>query len=174
MDIWNKNHTHQISQIYGTLIFLGLTVYFFLMYALGLIHVIELRFFNLLIMLAGIYYAIIQYRRTHRGEISYFRALTVGTATGFIGATTFGIFLFFFLKFEGNLMRSIQENEEIGRYLNPYIAGCVVMVEGVFSGFAMSYMITNYINTESANLPQGGNLPVADKDGHYKTRYAES
>jgi hypothetical protein len=142
------------------------------MYALGLIHVIELRFFNLLIMLAGIYYAMIQYRRTHQGEISYFRALTVGAATGFIGTTTFGIFLFFFLKFEGNLMKSIHENEAIGHYLNPYIAACVVMVEGVFSGFGISYMITNYISTEQASLPQGGKLPVADKDGHYNTRYA--
>jgi hypothetical protein len=61
MNIWNKSYAHQISQIYGTLIFLGLMLYFFLMYALGLIHVIELRFFNLLIMMAGIYYTIRQY-----------------------------------------------------------------------------------------------------------------
>jgi hypothetical protein len=174
MDIWNKSHTHQISQIYGTLIFLGLTVYFFLMYAFGLIHVIELRFFNLLIMLAGIYYSIVQYRRTHLGEISYFRALTLGTATAFIGTTTFGFFLFFFLKLEGNLMRSIHENEAIGPYLNPYIAACVVMVEGIFSGFGLSYILTNFISTEKANVAQGGKLPVADKDGHYNTLYAES
>jgi hypothetical protein len=174
MDIWNKSRTSQVSQIWGTIIFLGLTVYFLLMYAVGLIHVIELRFLNLFIMVAGIYLAIVQYRRTHDGSISYFRALALGTATGFIGTTTFGIFLFFFLKLEGNLMESIQRNEAIGPYLNPYIASCVVMVEGVFSGLGLSYVLTNFISTEKANVSQGGKLPVMDKDGHYTTRYAES
>lgn len=160
--ILNKRHTWEITQIYGTLIFLGLTIFFLLMYAVGLQHVVELRFLNLFIMLAGVYYAMMQYRRTHDGQINYFRALSLGTATAFIGATTFGIFLFFFLKFEGNLMTSIQESEAIGRYLNPYIASCVVMLEGVFSGFALSYILVNYITTDSANLPQGGSIPVGD------------
>jgi hypothetical protein len=164
-NIMNKSHTSQISQIWGTIIFLGLTVYFLLMYALGLIHVIELRFLNLFIMLAGIYYGIKQYRRTHLENISYFRALTLGTATAFIGATTFGIFLFIFLKVEGNLMESIRMNESIGRYLNPYIAACVVMLEGVFSGFGLSYLLVNYMHTEKASIPQGGKIPLADKDG---------
>jgi hypothetical protein len=157
-----KKHAWEITQIYGTLIFLGLTIYFLLMYAFGLQHVVELRFLNLFIMLAGVYYAMMQYRRMHDGHINYFRALSLGTATAFIGATTFGIFLFFFLKFEGNLMTSIQENETIGRYLNPYIAACVVMLEGVFSGLGLSYILVNYITTDSATIPQGGTIPVAD------------
>ncbi len=174
MNIWNRSHTREVSQIYGTLIFLGLTVYFFVMYAAGLIHVIELRMLNLLIMAAGIYFAIMQYKRTHMGEVSYFRALTVGTATAFIGTTTFGIFLFFFLKFEGNLMESIRENESLGPYLNPYIASCVVMIEGIFSGFGASYLLVNFISTEKASMPQGGTLPLTDKDGHYNTGYSKT
>lgn len=169
MDIWNKARTSQVSQIYGTLIFLGLTVYFLLMYAIGAVHIIGLRFLNVVIMLAGIYYAILQYRRTHDGEISYFRTLTLGTATAFIGSTTFGIFLFFFLKFEGNLMESIKQNEEIGQYLNPYIATCVVMMEGVISGFGLSYLLGNYMKTREATVTQGGKIPVADKNGQYTT-----
>jgi uncharacterized membrane protein YhaH (DUF805 family) len=158
----NKKHAFEIIQIYGTLIFLGVTVFFLLMYALGLQHVIELRFLNLLIMLAGVYFAMMQYRRLHDGQINYFRALSLGTATAFIGATTFGIFLFFFLKLEGNLMTSIQENEPIGRYLNPYIVACAVMLEGVFSGLGLSYILVNYIKTDSATIPQGGTIPVSD------------
>lgn len=172
--ILNKSHTWEVSQIYGTLIFLGLLVYFLLMYAVGWIHVIELRFLNLFIMLAGIYYAMMQYRRTHGGHISYFRALTLGAATGFIGTTTFGIFLFFFLKFEGNLMVSIQENEAIGIYLNPYIASCVVQIEGVLSGFGLSYLLVNYITTDEATLPQGGSIPVADHHGNHSTKVSHS
>jgi len=169
-----KKHTWEISQIYGTLIFLALTFYFLLMYAVGLIHIIELRFVNIFFMIAGVYFALRQYRENHGGELNYFRALAVGTATGFIGATTFGIFLFFFLKFEGNLMQSIQENEPIGQYLNPYIASCVVQIEGVMSGFGITYMLINYMNTDSATRPTGGNIPMADRHGNYTTQSPHS
>jgi hypothetical protein len=169
-----KKHTWELSQIYGTLIFLALTLYFLLMYAVGLIHVIELRFLNVIFMLAGIYFALRQYRVNHDGELNYFRALALGTATAFIGSTTFGIFIFFFLKFEGNLMESIRANEPIGRYLNPYIASCVVMLEGVISGLGLTYMLNNFMNTKEASAPTGGNIPVADRDGNFTTRVPES
>ena len=172
--ILKKKHTWELSQIYGTLIFLALTLYFLLMYAVGLIHVIELRFLNIVFMLTGIYFVLRQYRANHAGELNYFRALALGTATAFIGTTTFGIFLFFFLKFEGSLMESIQVNEPIGRYLNPYIASCVVMLEGVISGFGSTYMLINFMNTNEASAPTGGKIPVADHDGNFTTRVPES
>ena len=95
MNIWNRST--RIPEIYGTLIALGLIVYFFLMYAVGLLQVIELRLLNLLIMLAGVYYAMKQYSRTHDGHLNYFRGLTIGVATSAIGASTFSLFLFVFL-----------------------------------------------------------------------------
>jgi hypothetical protein len=165
--LWEKRHSWEVSSIYGTLIFLGLTLYFLIMYAVGAIHVVELRFLNLFIMLAGIYYAVKQYRRTHMGHISYFRALAVGTSTATIASSTFALFLFLFLQFEGNLMESIRVNEQIGRYLNPYIASFAVMLEGIFSGFGLSYLLCNYMVTEKANVPMGGMIPVADADGHH-------
>jgi len=168
-DLWEKYHTWEITSIYGTIVFLGLTVYFFLMYAVGTIHVTELRFVNLFILLAGIYFAIKQYRRTHLGKISYFHALIVGTSTAAIASSTFALFLFLFLQFEGNLMESIKQNEQIGRYLNPYIASFAVMIEGIFSGFGLSYLLSNYVITENANMPMGGMIPMADGDGHYKS-----
>jgi hypothetical protein len=166
-DFWKKRHTWEVASIYGTLIFLGLMVYFFLMYAVGLVHVTELRLLNVLIMLAGVYFAIKQYRRTHGGVISYFRTLTVGTAAGVIGASTFSLFIFLFLQIDGSLMEAIRENEAVGRYLNPYIASYAVMLEGTISGFGLSYLLGNYMVTENNNVPVGGMIPVADADGHY-------
>lgn len=169
-----KKNTGELAQIYGTLIFFALTAYFLLMYAVGLIHVVELRFINVLFMIAGVYYALRQYRTNHNGELNYFRALALGTATGFIATTTFGIFLFFFLQLEGNLMEAIRVNEPIGRYLNPYIATCVVMVEGALSGFGVSYLLVNYMTTDKATTPSGGEIPTADHRGFYGTKEAPS
>jgi hypothetical protein len=153
MNIWNR--PTRIPEIYGTLIFLGLIVYFFMMYAVGLIHVIELRVVNLLIMLGGVYAAMKQFRRTHEGHMNYFRALALGTVTAVIGTSTFSVFLFFFLKFEGNLMHSIQVNEPLGPYLNPYIASFMVFLEGIFSGFGLSYLMVNWVETDKVSDPVG-------------------
>jgi hypothetical protein len=148
LNLWNR--PDRIPEIYGTLITLGLIVYFFAMYALGLVHVIELRLLNLLIMLAGIYLALKQYKRTHDGHLNYFRGLTVGVASSVIGASTFAAFLLIYLKIDQNLMRSIIEQEPMGRFLNEYIAAAVVTLEGVFSGFTVTYLLLNYIGTDKA------------------------
>jgi hypothetical protein len=151
MKIWNRHD--RIVEIYGTLIALGLILYFFIMYATGLIHVIELRLLNLFIMLAGVYFALKQYKRTHDGRLNYFRALVIGNAAATLGTGIFTLFLFFYLKVDVSLMQSIQQNEPLGVNLNPYIATAAVFGEGMFSGFMCTFLLTNYIVTDQVNEP---------------------
>jgi hypothetical protein len=148
LNLWNR--PDRIPEIYGTLITLGLIVYFFAMYAFGVVHVIELRLLNLFIMLGGIYYAMKQYKRTHNGHLNYFRGLSIGVATSVIGASTFAAFLLIYLKIDQNLMASIIEREPMGRYMNEYIAAAAVTLEGVFSGFTITYLLLNYVETDKA------------------------
>lgn len=160
MNIWNR--ATRIPEIYGTLIALGLIIYFFLMYAAGLIHVIELRLMNLFIMIAGVYMAMRQFKRTHNGRLDYFRSMVTGVYTAAIGTATFALFLFIYLSVDKNLMTSIAENEPLGYYINPYIASFIVMLEGLFSGFGISYLLTNFLSTDrpvmdkvTEGLPEG-------------------
>jgi hypothetical protein len=148
LNIWNR--PDRIPEIYGTLITLGLIIYFFLMYAFGLIHVIELRLLNLFIMLGGIYGALKQYRRTHDGHLNYFRALTTGVATAAIASGTFAVFILLYLKADPGLMAGIIEREPMGRFLNEYIAAAAVTIEGLFSGCTMTYLLVNYVQTDKA------------------------
>lgn len=150
MNIWNRGT--RIPEIYGALVSLGLIVYFFIMYAAGLIHVIELRLFNVVILLAGIYFALKQFKRTHNGRLDYFKSMTTGTATAAIASATFSLFLFVYLKLDRNLMNAIAENEPLGYYLDPYICSFVVFLEGLFSGFGMSYLLTNFHATDTAGV----------------------
>lgn len=151
MNIWNR--PDRIPEIYGTVIAIGLIVYFFLMYAFGLVHVIELRLLNLVIMLGGVYYALKQFSRTHEGHLNYFRALATGVATSTIGSSTFAVFLFLYLKADHNFMQSVIDNEPMGIYLNEYIAAFMVMLEGVFSGLFITFVLLNWINTDKVNDP---------------------
>jgi hypothetical protein len=148
--IWNNGT--RIPEIYGALITLGLMVYFFVMYAAGLIHVIELRLFNLFIMLAGLYFAFKQLKRTHNGRLDYFSALTTGTATAAIASATFSLFLFVYLSLDHNLMNSIIEKEPQGYHMNPYISSFFVFLEGLFSGFGLSYLLTNFVTSDTPIL----------------------
>jgi hypothetical protein len=146
MNIWNRGT--RIPEIYGTLVAIGLIVYFFVMYAAGLIHVIELRLLNVFILLAGVWFALKQYKRTHDGRLDYFHSLTTGVVTAAIAAGTFSVFLFLYLSLDKNLMGMIAKNEPLGFYLNPYIASFIVLLEGLFSGFAMSYLLSNFLASD--------------------------
>ena len=153
ISIWDR--ATRITEIYGTLIALALIAYFFLMYALGLIHVIELRLVNLLFLIAGVYFALRQYRRTHRGQMDYFRAFTTGMGTAAIGTLTFAVFILIYLHIDQNLMQVIAERQPLGFYLNPYIASFMVSLEGIFSGLFVTFLLTNFLAARTP-VPRGG------------------
>ncbi len=149
--VWNI--ATRIPEIYGTLIFAALLVYFFLMYALGLVHITELRLVNLFILVAGVYLALKQYQRTHRGHMDYFHAFTTGIWTAAIGTGAFGIFLLVYLHIDNHFMSILAEKQPLGFYLNPYIASFIVSLEGFFSGLFVTFLLSNFM---AARRPASG------------------
>lgn len=145
--IWNIST--RIPEIYGTLITLALIVYFFLSYLAGWIHIIELRLLNLLILIAGVYFAMKQYQRTHNGHMDYFHAFTTGMATTAIGTLTFSVFLLIYLFIDKELMQTISEKQPLGFYLDPYIASFMVSLEGIFSGLFVTFMLANFLSARA-------------------------
>lgn len=140
---------NQIHVNYGLKIAGGLIVYFLIMKFAGLLHVVELRLFNLIILVAGIYMALKKFRQTHEDHLNYFRALITGVATGAIGSMVFAFFLFIYVTFlDTALMDYIIANEPMGRFLNPYIASFIVALEGVFSGLLVTFVLINFITTD--------------------------
>ena len=134
----------RIPEIYGTLIAIALIVYFFLMYLVGLVHVTELRLFNLVVLIAGVYYALKQYQRTHHGHMDYFHAFTTGIATAAVGTFAFSLFLLVYLHIDKSLMQSIAE-QPLGMHLDPYIASFMVSLEGIFSGLFVTFLLSNFL-----------------------------
>lgn len=141
--IWDRGT--RIPEIYGTLMALALIAYFFLMYLLDLVHVIELRLVNLVFLIGGVYFAMKQYQRTHRGQMDYFHAFTTGMGTAAIGTLTFSVFLLIYLFIDKNLMQIIAEKQPLGLYLDPYIASFMVSLEGIFSGLFVTFMLSNFL-----------------------------
>lgn len=148
------NDPNRIPQRYGLRIAIGLIAYFVVMHLLGYSHRVELRLLNLLILVAGVYLALKKFRETHGAHLNYFRALATGVSTAAIGSSLFAIFLFIYMSLDKDLMQSIVEKEPMGRYLNPYIAGCIVALEGLFSGLLATFILINFVQTDGVNEPQ--------------------
>lgn len=149
------NDPNRIPESYGLRIAVGLIVYFVVMHLTGLSHHVELRLLNLLILVTGVYLALKKFKETHGEHLNYFRALATGVSTAAIGSVLFAIFLFMYMKFDASLMESIEKNEPMGRYLNPYIASFIVALEGLFSGLLVTFILINYVHTDEVNEPQG-------------------
>lgn len=149
------NNPNRIPESYGLRIALGLIVYFVVAHLLGYSHVVELRLLNLLILVAGVYLALKKFKETHDAHLNYFRALATGVATAAIGSLIFGAFMFVYMKVDTSLMDSIVQNEPMGRFLNPYISAFIVVLEGVFSGLLVTFVLINFVSTDEVNEPQG-------------------
>jgi hypothetical protein len=146
---------NRIPENYGLKIAAGLIVFFVAMRLIGFGNHVELRLLNLFILGAGVFYALRKFRQTHEDNLNYFRALVTGVATGAIGSSIFAVFMFAFLMLDPSLMQSIIENEKMGRFLNPYMISFIVLLEGVFSGLLVTFVLINYVNTDDVNQPAG-------------------
>ena len=143
----NTSAKTHISERYGLFIALGLIIFFFIMRIFGLLYVVELRVFNVIIMIVGIATAIKTLRKRHPEEFTYFKGMGTGILTGIIGAILFGLFVFFYVSFiDTGLMQNIVENEPMGRFMNPYIVSVVIVVEGIASALLVSFVTMNYLD----------------------------
>lgn len=140
---------NRIPENYGLRIAAGLIVYFIIMKFLGMLHVVELRMLNLIILVAGVFFALRKFKQTHEDHMNYFRGLVTGVAASAIGSVGFAAFFFVYVSFiDTELMQYIIENEPMGRFLNPYISAFIVALEGVFSGLLVTFILINYIPTD--------------------------
>lgn len=151
MKIRLSQYATRIPQIYGTYIAVGLIAYFWACYLLGVIHILELRLFNFVIMCVGVYYALKQFRRTHQGHLNYFKALSIGVASSFIGTSTFVLFLFILFIINRDIYTTVVKAAPQGHNLNAWIATSAVWFEGMFSGFMATFLLVNFVDTDSVN-----------------------
>ena len=137
----------RIAERYGLFIALGLVIFFFVMRLLGLLYVVELRVFNLVVVVLGILGAL----KTMMGKLperfTYFQGMGTGILTGIIGTVVFALFVFIYVSFiDAGLMQSIIDNEPMGRFMNPYIVSVIIAVEGIASSLLVSFILMNYLD----------------------------
>lgn len=146
---------NKIPLNYGLKIAGGLVAYFVIMTAIGLGNHVELRLLNLFILAAGIFFGLKKFKQTHEDHLNYFRALITGVAIGAVGSAIFGFLLFIYMTVSPSVMEAMMANEQMGVHLNPYMASFIVVLEGVFSGLLVTFVLINWVTTDDVNDPVG-------------------
>jgi len=136
------------AEKYGLFTAIGLIALFFAMKLIGVLHVIELRALNCLILAGGVIMALRYFSKTKPESFTYLKGLGLGVLTGIIGSILFGLFIFIYTNFlDPEFMQTMIDNEPFGQYLNPYIAGVAVTVEGIASCLILTFIAMNYMDT---------------------------
>jgi len=146
---------NKIPLNYGLKIAAGLIAYFIVMNIIGFGNHVELRLLNLFILGTGIFFGLKKFKETHEDHLNYFRALITGVAIGAVGSAIFGFILFVYMTVNADFMKSMMENEQMGLHLNPYMASFIVVLEGVFSGLLVTFVLINWVTTDDVNDPVG-------------------
>ena len=77
---------------YGVFTALASFVYFFLLIATGLVHVVELHFLIGVILIVGICIAIKNFKRARKGMIDYLEGIGVGFLVGLVSSVMYAVF----------------------------------------------------------------------------------
>ncbi len=142
----NSNITiEKVAFRYGLYTAAGLTTYFLAMKLMGLAHIVELRMFNIFIMLPGLWFALKYYRENSASHLNYFEGISLGTLTAAIAVIPFSVFLLFVLIFDTTLMETMKANEDFGQYFNPYLLAFITTFEGFISGVMASFVLMQYL-----------------------------
>ncbi len=151
---FSDNSVEHIALRFGTGLTLSLTGFFFLMKAVGLVHNLELRALNILIMFSFLLMAIKYYQNNHKESLTYFKGVGLGLLTALIGSFTFAIFTLVYITIlDPQFMQVIVENEPFGQYLNPFMVAVTIFIEGSASGFLLTYAILQWRKTPHFTSP---------------------
>ncbi|RDV13930.1 DUF4199 domain-containing protein [Pontibacter diazotrophicus] len=148
----------KIGLKFGLLTAIGLILYFFLMKLIGVIHITELRFLNGVIMAVGVVLAIRAYKAVAAGDFSYFKGLGTGVITAVAGTVLFAAFMVSYVNIAGDEMTGMLRSERYfgGRVEETpgIVIFSVLMLEGLISGFLISFIAMQYFKRNDYKTPQ--------------------
>lgn len=99
----------------GFITFLSLVAYFMIMKLLGLSHILELRFFNFVILAVGICYGINKFKRESQESDFYLKGWAQGIFIAAVSIVLFALFMSLYLSyFDEPLMQHIRETTTLG------------------------------------------------------------
>ncbi|QCR21667.1 DUF4199 domain-containing protein [Pontibacter sp. SGAir0037] len=147
----------KIGLKYGLLVAVALIVYFLLMRLIGVEDTIELRFLNAVIMAIGVVMAIKAYKTVRNGDIQYFKGIGTGVLTAVVATVIFAVFMLIYIKaFDDRLLEVLTAESLFGERMTitpGVVVFIVLMLEGVISGFFISFIAMQWFKKPQHKVP---------------------
>ncbi len=145
-----KNASAVNTNVYkvATYTALGMILFFLLMKLIGLVTLVELRFFNFFIMFLGVRYKLLETRRVNDGKLEYLQGMLTGFLTSLFTAIFFAIFIFIYLSIDHSFLAYIKATQPFGSYLSASSAALITVIEGVAGGSILTFALTHILNKD--------------------------
>jgi len=133
----------------GVITFIALVAYFMSMKLLGLSHILELRFFNFLILTVGITYGIYKYKRELNEPDFYLQGWAQGIYIAAVSIILFAIFMSVYLSyFDEPLMQHIRETTTFGfTVASGFHIFFAIFMEGMASAVVITLAAMQYFKS---------------------------
>jgi len=130
---------------YGISTGLALICYFVIMKLVGLGHITELRYLNILILMSGLF---LYLKKLSESTFDYLGAFTSGIYVSGMAVFTFVVFFMFYIDFiDPGYYEHIRTNEPFGSYLNKGALGFMLIAEGLSSGLILTFIFMQYFKS---------------------------
>lgn len=147
----------------GLLTSAALVAYFFIMKAVGLGDVIELRFFNFVIAAVGIVYGINKLKNDLNQDEFYLKGWAQGIYISVVCVVSFAVFMsIYVMYFDPHLLQSVRENTSFGQNMNAFTLFISLVMEGMAGGAIITFAAMQYLKR------QGGNIDVSGRQRQKK------
>lgn len=130
---------------------LGMILFFLLMKLMGLVTIVELRFFNFFIMYIGVRYKLHEARRANDGKLEYLQGMLTGFLTSLFTAAFFAVFIFIYLNIDNSFLAYIKATQPFGSYITPASASIITVIEGVAGGSIITFALMHMTNRDNDN-----------------------
>lgn len=146
-----KTSVERIGLKIGLVTSLALLSYFFIMKALGLSHIIELRIFNFLILAIGICYGLNKLKSVVDEDDFYLKGLAEGIVISIVALVPFALIVSLYLEyFDTSLMDYIRASVAMGEFINGFVIFFVIAMEGLASGAVITFCAMQYFNSDES------------------------
>jgi len=146
----------KVSLVSGILICIVYIAYFLFMIYANLIRITELRAFNFLILLGGLFFTFKYFRSKSKVHIDYLKGISLGILTSAVSIVLFALFIYiYFSEIDPLLLQQLKNNAPLmGQYLTPFSAAFTIIVEGSISGLILSFAIMQYYKNDPGYAKQ--------------------
>ncbi len=132
----------------GLVTSLALIAYFFIMESFGLTKMLEFRYFNFFILLAGVYYAINSFKRIPDQEELYMQGIGIGVFTSAVAVISFALFMSIYLAYiDPGLMAYVKAHFFLPDLISGFSVFIIISLEGLASGLIISFCLMQYFKT---------------------------